>query len=86
MQFSLASCHYVPLSAIITLMEAVCTSETSVYSDTTQSYIPEDSYLHNRCCQNLKSHILLDVFHNKGNVLTGYTFLVFHYIVYFFLF
>jgi hypothetical protein len=39
------------------LMEEVHTSETSVYSnETIQRYIPEDSKLHTRHCENLKSH------------------------------
>jgi hypothetical protein len=43
-------------------MEAVHTSETSVYSSaTTRRYIPEGSHLHTRRRENLKSHILLIV-------------------------
>jgi hypothetical protein len=39
------------------MMEAVCTSETSVnFKGTTQHYIPEDSELHTCCRENLKSH------------------------------
>jgi hypothetical protein len=42
------------------MMEAVCTSETSVYFNVTaQCYIPEDSKLHTHCCKNLKSHKLI---------------------------
>jgi hypothetical protein len=38
-------------------MEAVRTSETSVHSnETTLRYISEDSKLHTRRCENLKSH------------------------------
>jgi hypothetical protein len=38
-------------------MEAVCTSETSVYFyKTTQHYITEGWHLHTRCHENLKSH------------------------------
>jgi hypothetical protein len=38
-------------------MEAVCTSETLVYScETTRRYIPQDSQLHTRRCENLISH------------------------------
>jgi hypothetical protein len=46
-------------SNIITLlMEAACTSETSVDIQLkTQQYIPEDSEIHTRCYENLKSHI-----------------------------
>jgi hypothetical protein len=39
------------------MMEAVRTSETSVHFNvTTWRYIPEDSKLHTRRCENLKSH------------------------------
>jgi hypothetical protein len=39
------------------MMEAVCTSETSVYfNDTTRRCIPECCHLHTRRCENLKSH------------------------------
>jgi hypothetical protein len=39
------------------MMEAVRTSETSVYSnETTRRYIPEGSNLHTRRHENLKSH------------------------------
>jgi hypothetical protein len=39
------------------MMEAVRTSETSVYyNETTRRYIPEGSDLHTRCRENLKSH------------------------------
>jgi hypothetical protein len=38
------------------MMEAVRTSETSVnFNVTTRRYIPEDSKLHTRRCENLKS-------------------------------
>jgi hypothetical protein len=38
-------------------MEAICSSETSVhFQQTTRRYIPEDSTLHNHCCENLKSY------------------------------
>jgi hypothetical protein len=48
------------LSAFIALMiEAVRTSETSVYSETTWRYIPEGSNLHTRRRENLKSHEIL---------------------------
>jgi hypothetical protein len=40
------------------MMEAVRTSETSVSSETTRRYIPEDSDLHTRRRENLKSHIV----------------------------
>jgi len=44
------------------MMEAVRNSETSVYSkETTWRYIPEDSNLHTRRRENLKSHMLRDL-------------------------
>jgi hypothetical protein len=40
------------------MMETACASETSFYSnETTRTYIPEDSKLHIRRRENLKSHI-----------------------------
>jgi hypothetical protein len=47
------------IRAIIALMmEAACTSETSVDNYFTRQYIPEDkSELHTRRRENLKSHI-----------------------------
>jgi hypothetical protein len=46
------------MSLIALMMEAARTFETSVDIDlTTQQYIPEDSELHTRRCENLKSHI-----------------------------
>jgi hypothetical protein len=43
-------------SLIALMMEAACTSETSVNIDLrTQQYIPEDSELHTRRRENLKS-------------------------------
>jgi hypothetical protein len=42
---------------IALMMEAVRTSETSVYSkETTWRYIPEESNIHTRCREILKSH------------------------------
>jgi len=44
-------------SIIALMMEAAHTSETSVDIQLrTQQYIPEDSELHTRHCENLKSH------------------------------
>jgi hypothetical protein len=40
------------------MIEAVYTSETSMYFETTQHFIPEECHPHNHCCENLKSHIL----------------------------
>jgi predicted enzyme involved in methoxymalonyl-ACP biosynthesis len=46
------------ISAIIVLMTVVRTSETSNnFNATTRRYIPEDSKLHTRHRENLKSHI-----------------------------
>jgi hypothetical protein len=45
------------VSFITLMMEAVRTSETSVYSETTRLYIPEGSHLHTRRRENPKSHI-----------------------------
>jgi hypothetical protein len=47
------------IRAIALVMEAVCTSETSVnFNVTTGRYIPEDFKLHTRHHDNLKSHTL----------------------------
>jgi hypothetical protein len=49
-------------TAIVMMMEAVRISETSVHFNvTTRRYIPEDSKLHTRCRENLKSHINFNV-------------------------
>jgi hypothetical protein len=49
------------------MMEVVSTSETSVnFYDTTRRNIPEDSRLHTRRRENLKSHYLI-----SSNVITG---------------
>jgi hypothetical protein len=48
--------HHQGDELFLTLMEAVRTSETSVYSESTLRYIPEGSNLHTRCHKNLKSH------------------------------
>jgi hypothetical protein len=45
------------------MMEAVRTSETSLYIEFgTRQYIPEDSELHTRRRENLKSHIRANVY------------------------
>jgi hypothetical protein len=51
--FTLVSC-----SAYSTLkIETICSSETSIdFQQTTRRYFPEDSTLHNYCCENLKSY------------------------------
>jgi hypothetical protein len=41
---------------ITLMMVAVRTHETTVYSETTRRYITEDSYLHTRLPDNLKSN------------------------------
>jgi hypothetical protein len=47
------------IRVVASMMEAVRTSETSVYfSETTQRYIPESCYIHTRRCENLESHSL----------------------------
>jgi hypothetical protein len=43
------------------MMKAVRTSETLVYSETTQRYIPEGSNLHTRRHENPKSHKIYSV-------------------------
>jgi hypothetical protein len=46
------------IASIITMVEVVRTSETSVYFyETTHRYIPEGRNLHNCCQQDLKYHI-----------------------------
>jgi hypothetical protein len=50
--------HAQPHIRIALMMEAVHTSETSVYSETTWRYISEGSNLHMCCHENLKSHNL----------------------------
>jgi hypothetical protein len=49
------------LAAVVALMmEAASTSETPVnVYQTTRRNNPEDSHLHSRCCENLKSHIII---------------------------
>jgi hypothetical protein len=46
-------------------MEAVRTSETPVYSETTLRYIPEGSHLHTRRRENLKSQLIEIIFKNS---------------------
>jgi hypothetical protein len=44
---------------IAQMMDAASTSETSVnFYQTTRRNIPEDSHLHTRCRENLKSHLI----------------------------
>jgi hypothetical protein len=47
-------------SFIALTMEAIRTSETSInFNVTTRRYIPEDSKLHTRRRESLKSHVLI---------------------------
>jgi hypothetical protein len=52
---------HVPSSPILVtlMMEALCSSVTSVLTNTTQRQIPEDSILNSHLCDNLKSYISL---------------------------
>jgi hypothetical protein len=51
---------------IALMMEAVCTSESSVYFETTWCYIPEVCHLHTHCHENLKSHLYVFCFPMHG--------------------
>jgi hypothetical protein len=52
------------------MMEAVRMSETSVhFNETTQRYIPEDSKLHTRRREDLKSHNSHISYDNHDNVI-----------------
>jgi hypothetical protein len=43
-------------------MEAICSSETSVdIQRTALRYIPDNSSLHNHCCENLESYKFQDM-------------------------
>jgi hypothetical protein len=57
------------------MMEAVCTSETSVYFQTKQRYIAEGCHLHTHHCENLKSHKLQAAAFKLRNVCTTLTIL-----------
>jgi hypothetical protein len=55
------------------MMEAARTSETSVDNYFTRLYIPEDnSELHTRRCENLKSHISVKCFSLYDLVIRNY--------------
>jgi hypothetical protein len=54
------------IAIIALMMEAVRTSETSVnFNVTTRRYIPEDTKLHTRRHENLKSHTHLSPVHTR---------------------
>jgi hypothetical protein len=54
------------------MMEAVRTSETSVYSnETTWRYIPEGSHIHTRRRENLKAHTNMLFFQYEYEYLIG---------------
>jgi hypothetical protein len=53
---------------IALMMEAVSTSETSVnFYQTTRRYNPEDSHLHIRRRENLKSNVLISLCRVQSN-------------------
>jgi hypothetical protein len=47
-----------PISQILVtlMMEAVCSSETSIFTRATRRDIPEDDILHSHCSENLTSY------------------------------
>jgi hypothetical protein len=47
-------------------MEAISSSETSVYPCSTQRHIPEDDILHSHSCESLKSYIHYHVYKNPN--------------------
>jgi hypothetical protein len=68
-------------SIIRVVMEAVCTSETSVYfNKTTWCYIPEDSLLHPCHCEKLKSCMIFVCFNIKGRIHAMTSFIFMHFI------
>jgi hypothetical protein len=71
MCFMLVSCLAYPLTP---KMEVTCSCETSIdFQRTTRRCIPEDSALHNHCCETLKSWLIqirssVLVVHNKFSI------------------
>jgi hypothetical protein len=54
----LVTANVVPSSPILVtlIMEAICSSETSILTRVTGHNIPEDGILHSNCRENLKSY------------------------------
>jgi hypothetical protein len=64
----LVTVKVVPSSPIIvTLMEVLSSSETSVLTRATRRNIPEDAILHSHRCENLKTYIVDSCHRDDGN-------------------